>query len=140
MSASDYFGCGGSSTLSTKVYDDNELRHFRSLSLYLGAFADGRAWSGADFFQVQNTTSHNWCGPPAKTSTSSTTITSPSSDSPEFNQPTIPVSVMKLSYSCVISYRWGHEPTSSFFFVARNLGLWTRGPYLGLANILFGFK
>jgi len=50
MSASDYFGCGESSTLYTKVYDGNELPHFHSLSLYLGAFADGRASSGADFF------------------------------------------------------------------------------------------
>ena len=59
MSASDYFGCGESSTLYTKVYDGNELPHFHSLSLYLGAFADGWASSGADFFQVQITTSHH---------------------------------------------------------------------------------
>jgi len=50
MSASDYLGCGVSSTLCTKVYDDNELRHFHSLSLYLGAFTDGQALSGVDFF------------------------------------------------------------------------------------------
>jgi len=50
MSTNDYLGCGVSSTLCMKVYDDNELRHFHSLSLYLGAFADGQASSGADFF------------------------------------------------------------------------------------------
>jgi len=131
--ASAYFGCGGTSTLCTKVHDNNELHpfHFWACIWALSLMARHGLvpiFSKSESPQVRATLQ-------PQTWTPSTTMTSRQLSPIPFHSQhhsTLLVSVIRLSYSPTATATTGTRQPK--------LGLQTRRLFPGLANTLCGLK